>query len=169
MLSDALILVKWPKWVHKHLQEVAKTVFSWEKRKDFLVLILRITILINCTGKFCYRHGIFQNTEVATKGFLKNFAKFTGKHLCQSFSHEDSTFIKKETPTQVLFCEQLFCKRLFLKIRRLMYDSCRPQLSGKKLFWKYLENIQEHICIGLQLLLIYKFHKTEVWLNPHNC
>ena len=25
MLNDVLILVMWPKWVHKHLQEVAKT------------------------------------------------------------------------------------------------------------------------------------------------
>ena len=40
-------------------------------------------ILSNCTGKFCYRYGNFQNTEAATKGFLKNFTKFIGKRLCQ--------------------------------------------------------------------------------------
>ena len=33
-------------------------------------------------------------------GVLKNFAKFTGKHLCN--------FINKETPTQVFSCE--FCE-----------------------------------------------------------
>ena len=27
---------------------------------------------------------IFKNSEVATKGVLRNIAKFTGKHLCQS-------------------------------------------------------------------------------------
>ena len=43
-----------------------------------------MTILINCTGKFYYRHGNFQNTEAATEGFLKKFIKFKGKHLCQS-------------------------------------------------------------------------------------
>ena len=43
-----------------------------------------MTILINCTGKFCYRHGNFQNTEAATEGFLKNFTKFIGKRLYQS-------------------------------------------------------------------------------------
>ena len=43
-----------------------------------------MAILINCTGKLCYRHGNFQNTEAATEGFLKNFAKFIGKRLCQS-------------------------------------------------------------------------------------
>ena len=52
-------------------------------RKRF-TLILTVTILINCTGKFCYRHGNFQNTEAATVGFLKNLTKFKGKHLCQS-------------------------------------------------------------------------------------
>ena len=46
------------------------------------------------------------------KGVLKNFAKFTGKHLCQSlfFNKADSeacNFIKKETLTQVFSCE--FC------------------------------------------------------------
>ena len=43
-----------------------------------------MTILINCTGKFCYRHGNFQNAEAATKGFLKNFTKFIGKRQYQS-------------------------------------------------------------------------------------
>ena len=41
-------------------------------------------ILINCTTKFCYGHGKFQNTEAATGGFFKSFIKFTGKHLCRS-------------------------------------------------------------------------------------
>ena len=36
------------------------------------------------------------------KGVLRNFAKFTGKHLCQSL------FIKKETLVQVFSCE--FCE-----------------------------------------------------------
>ena len=43
-----------------------------------------MTILINCTGKFCWRHGNVQNTEAATEGFLKNFTKFIGKRLYQS-------------------------------------------------------------------------------------
>ena len=37
------------------------------------------------------------------KGFLKNFTKFTGKHMCQACN-----FIKKETLAQVLCCE--FCE-----------------------------------------------------------
>ena len=43
-----------------------------------------MTILINCTVKFCYWRGNFQNTEAASEGFLKNFTKFIGKRLCQS-------------------------------------------------------------------------------------
>ena len=43
-----------------------------------------MTILINCTGKFCYWRGNLQNTEAASEGFLKNFTKFIGKRLCQS-------------------------------------------------------------------------------------
>ena len=40
---------------------------------------------------------------------LRNFAKFTGKYLCQSLSQvEGCNFIKKETLAQVLSCE--FCK-----------------------------------------------------------
>ena len=38
------------------------------------------------------------------KGALRNFAKFTGKHLCQSLCN----FIKKETLVQVFSCD--FCK-----------------------------------------------------------
>ena len=44
------------------------------------------------------------------KGVLRNFSKFTEKHLCQSLSFNKvaggaCNFIKKETLTQVFFCE----------------------------------------------------------------
>ena len=44
------------------------------------------------------------------KGVLRNFAKFTGKHLCQSlfFNKAALNFIKKETLAQVFSCE--FCE-----------------------------------------------------------
>ena len=44
------------------------------------------------------------------KGVLKNFVKFTGKHLCQNPAAATlfSNFIKKETLAQVFCCE--FCK-----------------------------------------------------------
>ena len=50
------------------------------------------------------------------KGVLRNFTKFTGKHLCQSLFFnkvaglrpEACNFIKKETLAQVFSCE--FCE-----------------------------------------------------------
>ena len=48
------------------------------------------------------------------KGILRNFAKFTGKHLCQSLFFNKvgglrfATLIKKEALAQVFSCE--FCK-----------------------------------------------------------
>ena len=51
--------------------------------RKYFKLILKMTILVKCIGKFCYGDGVFQNTEVGTGGVLKNFTKFTGKELCQ--------------------------------------------------------------------------------------
>ena len=47
------------------------------------------------------------------KRFLRNFAKFTGKHLCQSLFFNKvagaaSNFIKKETLARVFSCK--FCE-----------------------------------------------------------
>ena len=43
------------------------------------------------------------------KGVLKNFAKFTGKHLCQSlFFNKFLGFMKEETLVQEFSCE--FCE-----------------------------------------------------------
>ena len=39
------------------------------------------------------------------KAFLKNFAMFTGKHLCWSLLLIDLQLSFKGTPTQVFFCE----------------------------------------------------------------
>ena len=45
------------------------------------------------------------------KGVLRNFAKFTGKHLCQSlFFNKACNFIKKEALAQAFSCE--LCKFL---------------------------------------------------------
>ena len=40
------------------------------------------------------------------KDVIENFAKYTGKHLCQSlFFNKVANFIKKETLAQVFSCE----------------------------------------------------------------
>ena len=46
-----------------------------------------------------------------------------------------------------------------------MYDS---GWLAVKLFWKYLENIQKHVCIEFQVSLNYKFRKTKDWSSPYN-
>ena len=42
------------------------------------------------------------------KGVLKHFAKFTGKHMCQSLFFNKVAVLKKETLAQLFSCE--FCK-----------------------------------------------------------
>ena len=45
---------------------------------------------------------------LSKKGVLKNFAKFTGKYLCQGLFFNNVNFIKKETLAQLLSCK--FCE-----------------------------------------------------------
>ena len=53
---------------------------------------------------------VFKGMCSMKKGVLRNFAQFTGKHLCQSIflnklAASDYKFIKKETLAQVFCCE----------------------------------------------------------------
>ena len=66
------------------------------------------------------------------RGVLRNFAKFTGKHLCQSIFFNKiadvCNFIKKDTPAQVFTCE--FCeisKNTFFTSRS-NNDLSRPEI-----------------------------------------
>ena len=79
-------------------------------------MISKISFLRN---SLLLKHGIFfernrgSRPEVfCKKGILRNFAKFTGKHLCESLFNKVAgaacNFIKKETLAQVFFCE--FCE-----------------------------------------------------------
>ena len=62
------------------------------------------------------------------KGALKDFAEFTGKHLCQSLflnkvaGSRPATFIKKESLAQVFSCE--FCKIFKKPFYRTPTDDC---------------------------------------------
>ena len=94
---------------------------------EYFTLILKMTILINCTSKFYYRHRIFQITEAAPGGVLKNFRKFTEKYLCQSLFFKSQLYLKKRLRHRCFsvnfakFLRTSFCKRLFLKIWKLRY------------------------------------------------
>ena len=65
------------------------------------------------------------------KGVLRNFAKFTGKHLCQS------PFIKKEALVQVFSCE--FCEIL------------RTRFFKKHLWWLLLHGVLTSCCTYFML------------------
>ena len=57
------------------------------------------------------------------KGVLRNFTKFSGKHLCQSCQPQACNFIKKETLAQAFSCK--FCeisKNIFFS--RTPLDDC---------------------------------------------
>ena len=94
----------------------------------------------------------FPETEAATGGVLKSFAKFIGKHLCQSlfflkFQKSPTTWLKK-TPALVFsgeFCE-IFENNCFLQHLR---TTASPdaylghcQLSTMGLFAKIVTNFQ---------------------------
>ena len=75
------------------------------------------------------------------KGVLRNFTKFTGKHLCQRL------FIKKETLAQVFSC--VFCaisKNTFF-IEHLRTTTSVPKRPSYN-FWhcKIAKKISEHGC-----------------------
>ena len=101
------------------------------------------------TGVFC------------KKGVLKNFAKFTGKHLCQNLFSNKFTglkacnFIKKETLAQVFPCE--FCE--------IYKNTCVTE----HLRWRIFCRIFREECFWLlrknfiyKKLLPYRFLKVEL-------
>ena len=124
MLSYVLVLVMWPKWLHKHLQ-VTKT-YSAGKNfiYRFLDFIKDVNFIyrkyftdfedddFNCTGKFCYQYGNFQNTEAATGGVLKTQIKVSQNSREKTYVRisflvklEGLDLFKKKSPTQVFSCE----------------------------------------------------------------
>ena len=63
-------------------------------------------ILINCTGKFCYRYGNFQNTEAVTGGALKNFTKVSPMPeslFYQVAGFNPATLLKKRLSDKCVF------------------------------------------------------------------
>ena len=89
------------------------------------------------------------------KGFLRNLAKFTGKHMCTSlffnkkgiFIKKICIFIKKETVVQFLFCE--FCeisKTTFffwaLPVVASVLSYFLSMLPFHTLHWKYQKMIK---------------------------
>ena len=62
------------------------------------------------------------------KGVLRNFAKFTAKHLCRNFFFNKAcNFIKKETLAQVFSCE-------FCEISKNTFSYRTPLLAASALY-----------------------------------
>ena len=107
----------------------------WKLFEIYLILIYPRLILFHDKNTFMLNRHFFIFTQMPShllkivfrnviersslpemfceKGALWNFAKFTGKHLCQSLffnkvAGQACNFIKKETLAQVFSCE--FCK-----------------------------------------------------------
>ena len=81
------------------------------------------------------------------KGVVRNFAKFTGNHLCQSL------FIKKEILAQVFSCE--FCE---ISKNTFSYRTLPVAASGGTfprfkilIFWILIENFSLSLCASLDL------------------
>ena len=79
------------------------------------ILVLQLSYQIS---SFQHNHSRFHNEARSShlevfckKGILKNFAKPTQKHLCESLFFNKfvglrpATLLKKDTPTQVFSCE----------------------------------------------------------------
>ena len=87
------------------------------------------------------------------KGVLRNFAKFTGKHLCQGLffnKYPDAcNFIKKKTLVQVSSCE--FCE--ISKNAFIHTEADVQRCSVKKVFLETSQNSQENACVRVSFLI----------------
>ena len=67
--------------------------FSDFINRKYFTLILKMMILISCTGKFCYRYRNFQNIETATPGILK--IQFKVSQDQRENTHAELSLLKK--------------------------------------------------------------------------
>ena len=83
--------------------------------------------------------------EVSCKGVLRNFKKFTGKHLCQSF------FLKKETLAHVFSCE--FC------------ELCKEKFFQRAPLVAAFYIVRTFVMKGLMVTYVARkdFHEINLW------
>ena len=83
---------------------------------------------------FDYIEAVAQRCSIK-KVFFKNFAKFTGKHLCQS-QVSACNFIKKETLVQVFSCEvcEIFKNTFLIEYLRWLLLILQHSLHKK---WRF--------------------------------
>ena len=76
--------------------------------KNFNILITATMIRVSHREQLSTTIRSSRPEVFCKNGVLRNFAKFTRKHVCQSVRSEACNFIKKETLAPVFSCE--FCK-----------------------------------------------------------
>ena len=88
-VKSSLIKVKCEQWI-----------FDLKKSVHFLKISFKMLFLESSLTN----HGIYRSShQKCSIKRVKNSAKFTGKHLCQSPRPKACNFIKKETLTQFFF------------------------------------------------------------------
>ena len=94
------------------------------------------------------------------KGFLINFAKFTGKHLCRSLIFNKVVcLLKKKTPTQVFSCNfcEIFRKTLFYKT---------PLVAGSDIFGVLnVYKSEDSSSLKITFILLCRSSPPEVFYN----
>ena len=106
--------------------------------------------------------------RVLWKGVLRNYAKFTGKHLCQilffnKIAGGACNFIEKETLAQVFPCEFSEISKNTFFYRTLLVATSGQRCSVKKLFLEISQNLPENTCVGVAFLI--KFQALEFLKN----
>ena len=93
------------------------------------------------------------------KGIFRKFAKFTGKHLCQTHflnkvAGQDCNFIKKEAQAQVFSCEfsEISKNTFFASPERLLL------FLSKKMAWFYFSNLFSFLEILPKIRSVWKLH-----------
>ena len=101
-------------------------------------LQIRLSEFRNLWRSLCSRKSSQRKCSVK-KGVLTNFAKFTGKHLCQSLHfNKVAGLIKKETLAQVFSCEFCeICKSIFFIedfwwLHMFLWNTCGGYLCSRK-------------------------------------
>ena len=117
--------------------------------------ILTLQSLNFCSWKkvSCISWSMFRSSRpevFCKKGVLRNFAKFTGKHLCQSLfliklQASVLNFVKKETLSQVFSCKFYEISKninfiehlwwLLLYVHRFLYKNLDQSSNLNNLFW----------------------------------
>ena len=112
-----------------------------------------------------------QRWSIKRDAFIKNFAKFTGKHMCQSlcFNKVVSIALKKQTLVQVFSCE--FCKifkNSFLKNSvQLLLVECKYNNNTKMIRRNIKHNYAlPHIIHFSQQMLLFIAVEVDIQKQP---